>query len=309
MQIRKASDSDSEQIAALLKLSLGEISSPKSLDTWRWKHAQNPFGPSEVLVAEENGELAGVRAMMPWTWQSGHQQYKTYRAVDTAVHPKHQGKGLFTKLTLQMINDLAEANAAFVFNTPNQQSLPGYLKMGWKKWGRIPVHFCPSFLFSHSERNKLNEEPDSCLILELCQQWNDQQTISGKFFTPKSPQYLKWRYIDNPIIDYVTHMGKDVFIAGYVKKRKWFNELRICEWIADPRNQQHKKILSDFVQNVKSHNKVDVITLSQVNARLFGLSGLSVAIGPVLTIRNLLTERQLPALSSWSPVLGDLELL
>jgi hypothetical protein len=253
--------------------------------------------------------LAGVRAMMPWIWQSGHQQFKTYRAVDTAVHPKHQGKGLFTKLTLQMINNLAEADTAFVFNTPNQQSLPGYLKMGWKKWGRIPVHFCPSFLFSHSERIIVKKEVDSNVIHELCQEWNNQQTISGKYFTPKSPQYLKWRYIDNPIIEYITHAEKDVFIAGYIKKRKWFNELRICELIADPRNPKHKKNLSDFVQNVKLHNKVDVITLSQANARLFGISGLSVAIGPILTIRSLLTEIQLPALSSWSPVLGDLELL
>ncbi|MDH5380092.1 MAG: hypothetical protein OEW75_04520, partial [Cyclobacteriaceae bacterium] len=31
----------------------------------------------------------------------------------------------------------------FIFNTPNEKSRPGYLKMGWVDAGRLPVYFRP----------------------------------------------------------------------------------------------------------------------------------------------------------------------
>ena len=309
MFIRKATDRDSEQIIDILKLSLGETSSPKSLGIWNWKHGKNTFGSSEVLVAETEGALAGVRAMMPWIWQEGNKQYKAYRAVDTAVHPQHQGKGLFTKLTRQVLIDVEMEGASFIFNTPNQQSLPGYLKMGWKKWGRVPVHFYPSLAIKKTSSFDFESQADFSCMNDLCQHWNQMLISSGKLFTPKSPAYLEWRYRDNPIIDYAIHAEKDIFIAGYIKKHKWFSELRICEWMADPENKYTRRTFSAFLQKVKSHNKVDVITLSQFNAQLFGLSGLSLPVGPVLTIKGLKIEAKLPGLGSWSPVLGDLELM
>jgi GNAT superfamily N-acetyltransferase len=309
MYIRKATDRDDDQIIDILKLSLGEMSSPKSLGIWKWKHGKNPFGSSEVLVAETEGALAGVRAMMPWIWQEGNKQYKAYRAVDTAVHPKHQGKGLFTKLTRQVLIDLEMEGATFIFNTPNQQSLPGYVKMGWKKWGRVPVHFYPSLAIKKTSSFDFELMDDFSSLNDLCQHWNQLLSSLGKLFTPKSQDYLEWRYKDNPIIDYVIHAEKDIFIAGYIKKRKYFNELRICEWMADPGLKCNKKIFSAFVQKIKSHNKVDVITLSEANAWLFGLPGLNLPVGPVLTIKNLQSEVKIPGLGAWSPALGDLELM
>ena len=31
---------------------------------FRWKHLENPFGPSYLLVAERDGRLIGLRALM-----------------------------------------------------------------------------------------------------------------------------------------------------------------------------------------------------------------------------------------------------
>jgi hypothetical protein len=47
----------------LLKKSLGEGLIPKSEALWNWKHEQNPFGASFVLLAEEllcNGNGSGT---------------------------------------------------------------------------------------------------------------------------------------------------------------------------------------------------------------------------------------------------------
>jgi predicted N-acetyltransferase YhbS len=97
MKIREATEEDIPDILEVLKASLGETSSKKTEDVWKYKHIDNPFGKSMVLVAIEENKIIGVRAFMRWKWQKGDCVFSAFRAVDTATHPKHQGKGIFKK--------------------------------------------------------------------------------------------------------------------------------------------------------------------------------------------------------------------
>src|SRR5690242_18990664 len=119
MQIRRASSGDIPKIIDVLKLSLGESLLKKSVDIWQFKHKENPFGESYVLAAEETDQLIGVRAFMSWKWQKGNKSWQAYRAVDTATHPEHQGRGIFKTLTLQALHGVGALTPCFVFNTPN----------------------------------------------------------------------------------------------------------------------------------------------------------------------------------------------
>ena len=103
MEIREADKDDISGILKVLKASLGETSSKKTERVWNYKHVDNPFGKSLVLLAEENNQIIGVRAFMRWKWQQGKDIYSALRAVDTATHPDHQGKGVFKKLTLKAL--------------------------------------------------------------------------------------------------------------------------------------------------------------------------------------------------------------
>src|SRR5688500_17576198 len=98
MEIRRAVEADIPEIVSLLKLSLGESLMPKSERYWRWKHIENPFGVSPVLLAIEAGTIIGVRAFMRWAWSRGETRLEAVRAVDTATHPDFQGRGIFRKL-------------------------------------------------------------------------------------------------------------------------------------------------------------------------------------------------------------------
>ena len=66
------------------------------------------------------------------------------RAVDTATVGEYQGRGIFRALTLQAVAELTLEGVGIVFNTPNDQSRPGYLKMGWSAVGRLPIGVIPS---------------------------------------------------------------------------------------------------------------------------------------------------------------------
>ena len=130
---------------------------PLGADYWAWKHIANPFGTSPVLTAHAappdrspgqtsaSGEsrMAGLRTFMRWRWRSSAREVPSVRAVDTATHPDFRGRGVFKRLTLQIGSEMREEGVPFVYNTPNEMSRPGYVKMGCKVVGRVSLVLRP----------------------------------------------------------------------------------------------------------------------------------------------------------------------
>jgi N-acetylglutamate synthase-like GNAT family acetyltransferase len=316
MVIRKSTIADIPAIVALLKRSLGEQSSPKTIAYWNWKHVNNPFGASPVLVAEENGNLIGVRAMLQWQWQIGELNFSTLRAVDTATDPLHQGKGIFSLLTKQMLNDALESGKKFIFNTPNEKSKPGYIKMGWMEAGKLPVGLSLYFpnIFNHN-KFALNESKilDVQQLKVLCSNWNESMALSGKIFTPKSPEYLHWRYTGNPIINYKVICTENIYLAFYIKNRKWGKELRISELIYTGKNNIVKKTIRKLLQQQVNVHKTYLVSFSPINTslikRMFKFVGFY---GPIFTLKSVNVSNAekefIEKMDNWNYFLGDLEL-
>lgn len=235
--IRPAESQDIPAIVDLLKQSLGEVSSTKTEAYWRWKHVENPFGPSPVYIAEEAGQIIGVRAMMQWQWQTSTNVYKSLRAVDTATHPAHQGKGIFKRLTQHLIEQAKAEDYAFIFNTPNQQSLPGYLKMGWQRFTHAPIFIKPvigihrntAANWQHYQQQLNSFKPGDFISNGL---------LNERMHTSKTLAYLNWRYKECPFKEYgfVTDASNRSSFGIIIKRKKRgrLNELRICDyWLAD----------------------------------------------------------------------------
>ena len=130
---------------ALLRSSLGETSLlQRTPDLFAWKHLDNPFGRSIILVADAGGTIAGLRAFMRWelTTPDGA-TLRCVRAVDTATHPDFQRRGIFSRLTEAAVEAAREDGVDLIFNTPNEKSGAGYLKMGWQEVGPIGVMVRP----------------------------------------------------------------------------------------------------------------------------------------------------------------------
>ena len=146
IDIRPATPDDRAAIVDLCRTSLGWGDDPRFDQLFSWKHDQNAFGPSYMWVATSNDLVVGVRAFMRWEFARGGTTLRAVRAVDTAVHPDHQGRGLFTALTMHALDEVRADGVDFVFNTPNDVSRPGYIKMGWDVVGRVPVVVRPAGL-------------------------------------------------------------------------------------------------------------------------------------------------------------------
>ena len=315
MIIREAQEVDIPEIVKVLKASLGEQELPLSEEIWNYKHTSNPFGRSLVLVAEENGIIAGVRAFMCWKWQYLNKNYLSYRAVDTATHPDFQGKGIFRKLTLEAVKKGKELSYNFVFNTPNDQSRPGYLKMGWQQVGKVQVALRPALNSFWKLKNPplnykttISASPSEKLL--LCTAWNTKLELREKLFTPKSPEFLSWRYENNPLQQYEVISTPTLYIAAYIKKRKNINELRIAECIFNEDSNFMKEV-QQILNKWSSKLGAQVITWSPKVLNLNSLS-YSGGLGPILAVRELdLKENDLNLLlveDSWNYSIGDLEL-
>ena len=137
IEVRRAQPHEEDEAVALCQQVLGHADDAAWPALFHWKHRENPFGDSPMWVAVHDGRIVAVRVFMRWAFRRGGREVRAVRAVDTATDPAYQGKGLFTALTLQGLRELEDEGVEMVFNTPNTQSRPGYLKMGWQVVGQM----------------------------------------------------------------------------------------------------------------------------------------------------------------------------
>lgn len=312
MEIREGTELDIPAILKVLKASLGETSSKKTEDVWRFKHIDNPFGKSLVLLAIEDNEVVGVRAFMRWQWQMGEETFSAFRAVDTATHPDHQGKGIFKKLTLKALEIGKERGDNFVFNTPNSQSKPGYLKMGWEEVDNLKVSLRPVNPFFWKGKNGSYHYPKDWIdkgTPDFLSIYREEKAAVGQMFTPKDLNYLEWRYVKNPLQKYHVKATPDYFLAGYVKDQGKFKELRISEALKSA--GLPKKFLHREVKNWAKKYGVQVISYSPDSDLNFTLA-VTGKFGPVLTFRDMALpendKQKFLKLDNWAYSTGDLEL-
>ncbi len=320
MTIRPAQNTDIPLIVDLLKKSLGESLLPKSEAYWRWKHVDNPFGASPVLLAEEDGVLIGVRAFMKWSWSDGKNTFQAVRAVDTATHPDHQGKGIFKKLTLQLVDECTASGTHFVFNTPNGQSRPGYLKMKWQDAGRLPVRFVPINplrkligLFGNKQDQITTPFNEWMRSEQAHQFWPALKSFTSgdQLATPISKEYLNWRYGTVPVVEYFalsyTDGGKHDLLIYRFKTSKLGKELRITDYISTGERQMSRGLLLSL-RRVASASGTTYITFSGKD-KAFN-RGIMLNKGPIVTVRELALKELSPLVdfNHWRPSLGDLEL-
>ena len=83
--------------------------------------------------------LIGVRLFLPWRFRQGQSVYRALRPCDTVTVPRARGMGVFRSLTETAMNAVGD-DIDFYFNTPNRQSRPGYLKMGYVQWTSVVQH-------------------------------------------------------------------------------------------------------------------------------------------------------------------------
>ena len=328
ISLRPFRDEDESAVLELLEASLGGGPVGRRPPAFfRWKHLENPFGRSHMLLAEARGRVVGFRSFMRWRFDLGGQPVRAVRAVDTATHPDFQGFGIFRRLTTAAIEEL-RAEADLIFNTPNEKSLPGYLKMGWGRVAdvpirvriRRPVRFVRHLRSRHDGAASPAEEVVIPKEPSVERPWGAMAAIAGTtdgrgLMTTRNEAYLRWRYGTAPLLDY--RVADDCDVEGLrgtavyrVRSRGRLREATIVELLVYPGD---RSCASRLLRRVAREADVDHLTCSfpegSVQATAARRAGfLPSPEGPTLVANPL---RDLPvdvwSLQSWALTLGDLE--
>lgn len=125
------------KIAHLLRITFpkAEKYSDEFID---WQYRKNPNGMIKGYNAFLNGELVGHYAMLPIISNLFGTQEKGLLSLNTATHPDHQGKKLFTTLAEMSYKNAAAENFKFVVGVANANSTHGFItKLGFQLVGKL----------------------------------------------------------------------------------------------------------------------------------------------------------------------------
>jgi GNAT superfamily N-acetyltransferase len=314
LEVRRATDADLPQLLELLQASLGWVPDEQYAAFYRWKHHENPFGSSPAWVAVDGGRIVGLRVWLRWRFVRSGQRWEAVRAVDTATHPAYQGRGIFRLLTTSSLELLREAGVAHVFNTPNEQSRPGYLKMGWEEVGKLPVavRFLSPMAALRATQARVPADKWSTptdvarSAAEVIAERHDLRELvaalrSDRIRTDVDLKFLSWRYGFAPLR--YRAVSDDAGVAFYrLRRRGPTVECALGHVLAFDAGAKHQ-LLKRVAATCGADQVLQISEHPDWRAGYLRLPGA----GPVLTWRGL-GEARKPPLGAWDLTLGDVEL-
>lgn len=313
---RRAVVADEPAVLGLLRRSMGWGDDPRFDALYRWKHGDNPFGPSPAWVAAHRDRIVGFRTFMRWELERHGAVIRAVRAVDTATDPDFRGRGIFQALTMLAVEELTAEGVALVFNTPNAASRPGYLAMGWREVGRLPV-----LVRLRSPRSVAAvvrarvpaahwSEPTECgrpageALAELPTAAGGGPGDVARFRTRRRPDVLAWRYGFAPLRYRALSSpgGEPGTVVFRLRRRGPATELAVLDRFgADDRT--FDRLVRDALVATGADYALRLHTPGWRRGRWLPLPGT----GPTLVSRPLagVTSHEL---DDWKLVLGDVEL-
>ena len=214
-----------------------------------------------------------------------------------------------------LVERMRAEGVTFVFNTPNEQSRPGYLKMGWRSLGRCSLMVRPFLrprrlqafgrqikrgsrqasvpLSSTGSGRPVGDLLDSIDTNVLSK---DTSESAGHLTTVPTSEYLAWRYRDIPGIQYrAAWAGRGAGQAAVVYRmtgRGDLREMHVSQLLINT-NRESIRTGSELLRNAMAGCEPDVaIAMAARGTRertVLRSAGFLPAprMGPILTVRDL----------------------
>ncbi|MGH8773901.1 MAG: GNAT family N-acetyltransferase [Jiangellaceae bacterium] len=317
--VRRFEPDDEPAVLELLRASLGWLPDERYVRFFAWKHRENPFGASPAWVATDDDRVVGFRTFMRWEFEVDGATVPAVRAVDTATHPDHQGRGIFSQLTRHALDGLLAEGVAFVFNTPNQRSAPGYLTMGWQPVARLPLLARPRSIGAlarvarartpadkWSVQSSAGEAADKVLADQVAVSALLASLPAGGLRTRRTPRYLAWRYGFGPLqYRAVTSgaSGSGGMVIFRLRRRGAALEAAVCEELVPGHDAATTR---NLLRRVLRESRADHAVRVAGDAPRAGFLPMP-GQGPQLVWRGV-GQSEMPEPASWKLTLGDVEL-
>lgn len=222
---------DKEEVVAVIRRNLNSNYSQELL---KWKHLESPFGMSVGLVAVESNKIVGVvfAALYKFQNNSDH-KIRSVRFFDACTEPDQRGKGIF-KTLMKMGFETYQNLYDFSFSNPNEASLKGHLRVGYKE-PKNKMFYRLGLLqpkFGRINSDLIKFEPGNLDHTPLAKQ--------NYYLAGNSISFIKWRYREERYRKLV-HLDLDQrdYIIYRIEKKIGIRTIVLCDYFGDI-NKIHK---------------------------------------------------------------------
>lgn len=152
------SEEELEEVKELLHITFLNKAEKFNSNYLKWQYVDNPRGHVIAYNAYANdGTLAAHYAVIPIEMIIDRKVVKGVLSLNTATHPEHRGKRLFTILAEKTYNRAQELGRKFVIGVANANSTHGFLKnLGFYLIAPLEVKVGIGSPFKNSSYSKKN---------------------------------------------------------------------------------------------------------------------------------------------------------
>lgn len=186
-----------------------------SYDYWIWRYLKNPNTDTNLInLAWDNNKVVAHYAVSPVKIYVGGKRYNAALSMTTMTDPDYQGRGLFTKLAMELYNN-NNNTLDIIFGVPNDNSLMGFTqKLNFKLIKEIPM------LKTNIVDRKYKDNIKCVEVYEFDESFDDFFTTITKKYSiimSRDSKYLTWRFLSNPENDYkiFAYIEEDK-VLGYI---------------------------------------------------------------------------------------------
>ena len=165
-------------------------------ELFRHQYIDNPYGPSVLVVVYLNEKPVAARGL----WRNDVYGQEAYQPGRTGVLAECRGKGVFTEMTKRAVAMIPKD--VLLYNFPNPNSFPGYIKMGWVNIGQYYVR-----LFYSAK--KFDREHPVMMDEDYFNWWIKGRT--GNYYLKRNGNYFLVRKYPHPrCYKVVAKVGKEL---------------------------------------------------------------------------------------------------
>lgn len=180
---------------------------PMSKKFFNWRYLNTPWGEGIFSLAYDDDVLAASYSIMSCELIIDNNPIKVGFSMTTMTHPNYRGKGLFPKLANDVYNQASDMGYDLIVGFPNDVSYNGFVnKLGWNGFGSVTLHTIDDLskfvkiATSYTSDLKFKMIDDQ-IKMQIDSLVDDAQKEAPVHF-PRGSEYIKWRFIDNPLDQY-----------------------------------------------------------------------------------------------------------
>lgn len=229
-----------DDLLALMREVYGQAMSEAEFD---WFFNRNPVGSRTLSVAEDDGRVAGMVAMVLARAVVGGHETRVAFAVHAVTHPASRGKGIFSRLELGNEERAAEQGATLALGFTNPVAGPILVgKLGWRDLYRMRVWARPLRPLRALRRVGGGglPPPRGAALERFAEEqeraWRAVQPRWGSCLV-RDASYLNWRYLEAPR-EYRAFASESGYAVVGHAVHKGVSAAVVCDLVGPPHEQR-----------------------------------------------------------------------